>query len=98
FLQASIQKRPDAYLSELARDLQEICDVHISETNVWRALHRSGFSRKQVRPTVAAFLLAPSLMLTPLIDNETCYREERRKAGRISSHNWTIRARAACLC
>ncbi|KIO28587.1 hypothetical protein M407DRAFT_45336, partial [Tulasnella calospora MUT 4182] len=47
FIQASIQKRPDVYLYELARDLRDICGVDVSEPSVWRALRRCGYTRKQ---------------------------------------------------
>ncbi|KIO25611.1 hypothetical protein M407DRAFT_45235, partial [Tulasnella calospora MUT 4182] len=48
FLQASIERRPDAYLSELADDLRNICGLETTGSTVWRALHRAGYTRKQV--------------------------------------------------
>ncbi|KIO15673.1 hypothetical protein M407DRAFT_86871 [Tulasnella calospora MUT 4182] len=42
FLEASIERRPDAYLSELANDLRDVCGLETTESTVWRALQQAG--------------------------------------------------------
>jgi transposase len=48
FIKASVERRPDMYLQEIAYDLASTCNVMTSESSVWRALRGMGMTRKRV--------------------------------------------------
>ncbi|KAH7924314.1 hypothetical protein BV22DRAFT_1196045 [Leucogyrophana mollusca] len=47
FLRGTIQHSPDRYLDELQELLEDRCGVEVSQSTIWRALRRSGFTIKK---------------------------------------------------
>jgi len=47
-LEADLEERPSATLSEHGAFLRRVCGVSVSESTVSRMLRRSGFSRKKI--------------------------------------------------
>lgn len=56
YVEACIEHSPDAYLDELALQLEDAWGVKVSLSTVWRALSRMGFTRKKVRYCTSPFL------------------------------------------
>ena len=48
FLHSMLDKRCDLYLSELQSSLLEMCGISVSQSTVWKALQRSGYTMKKV--------------------------------------------------
>ncbi|KLO04692.1 Homeodomain-like protein, partial [Schizopora paradoxa] len=49
FLVNTVIRRNDRYLDELKDVLEERCGVRVTESTIWRTLHRVGFRMKEVR-------------------------------------------------
>ncbi|KAJ7266435.1 Homeodomain-like protein [Mycena haematopus] len=52
FLQGTLDHSCDKYLDELQLSLQETCGRIVSQSTIWRALKRSGYTMKKVRTIV----------------------------------------------
>ncbi|KDQ07271.1 hypothetical protein BOTBODRAFT_120277 [Botryobasidium botryosum FD-172 SS1] len=48
YLHGALERSPDLYIEELARGIYESCGTSVSETTVWRALKKAGFTMKRV--------------------------------------------------
>ena len=48
FLAGAVTGDNDRYLDELRDMLEERCGVRVSESTIWRTLHRAGFRMKEV--------------------------------------------------
>lgn len=48
-LQCAVTRRNDRYLEELREVLEERCGVKVSDSTIWRTLHRVVFRLKEVR-------------------------------------------------
>lgn len=45
----AVTDRNDMYLEELRATLEERCGIRVSDSTIWRTLHRVGFRMKEVR-------------------------------------------------
>ena len=52
---ALIEQSPDIYLDEIQEGLQELHDIEISLSSIWRTLRRLGMSAKKVCPILHLF-------------------------------------------
>ena len=73
-LEADMRERPAATIADRRRFLERITGIHLSESTVWRALKRLGWSRKKERACNGKGRMAKSRLA-----GEGC-REARREA------------------
>ncbi len=56
YLQGCLDLSCDKYLDELQLGLQETCGRVVSQSTIWRALKRSGYTMKKVRNLIPAII------------------------------------------
>lgn len=73
--------RPDLFLDELKKALWERLGVEADESTIWKALHRSGFTMKQVRYLASLNFLLPMTPSFLQLSKAAIERNEDRRAA-----------------
>lgn len=88
FLQNEVKGTCDAYLDELRKELVAVTGKPVSDSTVWRALRRSGYTMKKVCNIIANLLLPLAKTCTKLtkvaIERNELKREEFRQHMALS--------------